>query len=131
MCQRKLTGPGPLERVSITRFQRPISVYYLFVIVPSTKTTIVGFHRFVAPFPGIDKRLRLRPVFAALIVINLEIIALRIERRVDVAEVDAFGWYLAAQDVEIVAVVEFVFWHARSPDTVWAELVEALPFLAG
>ena len=87
--------------------------------------------RFVAPFPGIDERLRLCPVFAALIIIDLEVIALRIERWVDVAEIDAFGRYLAAQDVEVVAVVEFVFWHARSPDTVWAELVEALPFLAG
>jgi hypothetical protein len=64
---------------------------------------------FVAPFPGIDKRLRLRPVFAALIVINLEVIALRIEWRVDVAEIDACIGYLAAQDVQVVAVIELVF----------------------
>ena len=62
--------------------------------------------------------LRLRPVFAALIIVDLEVIALRIERWVDVAQVDALRRNLAAQDVEIVAVIEFVFHVHCDPDFV-------------
>jgi hypothetical protein len=38
------------------------------------------FNRFVAPFPCIDKGLGLGAVFAALIIVYLEIVALGIER---------------------------------------------------
>ena len=48
-----------------------------------------------APIPGVDERLRLRAILAPLIVVNLEIVALRIERRIDVAEIDAFAPDLA------------------------------------
>ena len=65
----------------------------------------------VAPFPGIDERLRLRAVFAALVVVDLEVVALRIERRVDVAQIDAFAVDAVAQDIEVVAVIQPV--HRR------------------
>ena len=62
--------------------------------------------RLVAPFPCIDKRLRLRAVLAALIIVNLEVIAFRIERRIDVTQIDAAAFELAPQHIQIVAIIE-------------------------
>ena len=64
--------------------------------------------RLGAPLPGVDEGLRLRAVLAALAGLNLEVIALRIEGRVDVAQVNAGRRDLAAEDVEIIPLVELV-----------------------
>jgi hypothetical protein len=49
-------------------------------------------NRFITPFPCIDKCLRLCPVFAALVIVDLEIVALGIERRIYVAKIDTLTW---------------------------------------
>ncbi len=67
----------------------------------------------VFPRPGIDERLRLGAILAALVVVDLEIIALRVERRVDVAKIDAAALDLTPQHLEVVAVVQLVG-HAPS-----------------
>ncbi len=71
--------------------------------------------RLIAPVPRIDKGLRLRAVLAALVVVDLEVIALRIERRIDVAQIDAFRRDLAAQHVQIIAIIEFVLRQSPVP----------------
>ena len=63
------------------------------------------------PRPSINKGLRLRLVIFPDVIVNLEIITLRVKRRVDVAEVDGFIPQLAPQDVQVIAVVEgIVHW---------------------
>jgi hypothetical protein len=66
--------------------------------------------RLIAPFPGIDKGLRLRPVLAALVVVNLEVVALGIERRINVAKINAGIGNLAPQHVQVIAVIQPVLW---------------------
>ena len=54
--------------------------------------------RLRSPFPGIDERLRLCAVLAALVVVDLEVVALGIERRVDIAQIDAVAVDPVAQE---------------------------------
>ena len=63
-----------------------------------------GRNRLVTPFPRIDEGLRLRAVLAALVVVDLEVVALGIERRIDVAQIDALAGDLATQHIKVVAV---------------------------
>ena len=56
-------------------------------------------------------RAALKPSLAALVVVDLEVVALRIERRVDVAQIDAVAVDPVAQDIQIVAVIQAV--HRR------------------
>ena len=56
-----------------------------------------AFFGLLAPLSVIDERLRLHPVLAALVSVNLEAIALRNERRVNLAQVDALLLNLAPQ----------------------------------
>lgn len=88
-----------------------------------------GQRQFI-PRPGVDERLRLRLVVLADVVIDLEIIALAIERRVDIAEVDRVILDLAAQDVQVVAVIQDVshLTPRTAPDTRcdWAFLANPL-----
>jgi len=65
----------------------------------------------VVPRPPINKRLRLCAVFVTDVVVNLIVIALGIKRRVNIAKVSRFITEEAAENVEIIAVVEFV--HLR------------------
>ncbi len=62
----------------------------------------------VVPHPRIDKRLRLRAVFLPDVVVNLIVVALGIKRRVDITKVNCFVADEAAQNIEMVALVEFV-----------------------
>jgi hypothetical protein len=52
--------------------------------------------------------LGLRAILAALIVVNLEVIALRIEGRINIAEVNTLAANLAPQDIKVIAVVKLV-----------------------
>ena len=72
------------------------------------RISLKTFARDVVPRPGIGERLRLRAVFAADVVVNLEIIAVGIERRVDIAKVNRFVLEVAAQNFEIVAVKKLI-----------------------
>ena len=58
------------------------------------------------PRPGINKRLSLGAVFSADVVVYLVVVALRVERRVYVAQVNAFVFDFPAQDFKVVAIVE-------------------------
>lgn len=60
------------------------------------------------PLPRIHERLRLRAVFAADVVVDLVVVALTVERGINVAEVYGFVFDVFAQDFEIVAIVECV-----------------------
>lgn len=64
--------------------------------------------RVVVPRPRIRKRLRLRAVFLTDVVVNLIVIAFGIKRRVNITKVNRFVADEFTQDVEIVAVKEFV-----------------------
>ena len=66
-----------------------------------------GYRQFV-PGPGIDERLSLRLIILPDVVVNLEVVALGVEWRVDVAQIHRFIPQLAPQDVQIVTVVERV-----------------------
>ena len=62
----------------------------------------------VVPSPSINKRLRLRAVFLSDVVVNLIVIALGIKRRVNITKVNRFVADEFPQNVEVVAVKEFV-----------------------
>ncbi len=64
--------------------------------------------RLIPLFPYIDKGLRLCAILGSLVVVNLEIIAFGIERRVDIAQIDRIIRDLAAQDIQIVAIKQLV-----------------------
>ena len=65
-------------------------------------------NRQFVPGPGINERLGLRLVILANVVVNLKLVALGVERRIDVAQINRFIPHFAPQDVQIVAVVEDV-----------------------
>ena len=65
--------------------------------------------RLVAPFPRIDKGLGLSAVFASLIVVNLEIVALGIKWRVNVAKINALTGNFAFKNIEIIAIIKLIF----------------------
>ena len=63
----------------------------------------------VVPVPGILERLDLRVAVVAFGRFEQDVVVgVRIERRVEVDQVHAFGAHVIAQDVEIVAVIERV-----------------------
>ena len=63
----------------------------------------------VVPFPGINKSLRLRAVFAADVVVNLIVIALGIKRRVNVAKINRFIADELPQNIEVISVIKFIY----------------------
>jgi hypothetical protein len=52
--------------------------------------------------------LRLRPVFAADVVVNLIVVALGIKRRVNVTKINRFIAEKTLQHVQIITVIKFV-----------------------
>ena len=71
----------------------------------------IGFR---IPYPRIRKRLRLRPVLRADVVVDLVVIPLRVDRRIDVAEIDGLVFNLVAQHVKIVSVIQAILHHVKS-----------------
>ena len=63
----------------------------------------------IVPHPRIHKRLRLRPVLAADIIVNLVVVALRVERRINITEVNGLILDVLPQHFEVIAVVKGVF----------------------
>jgi len=56
----------------------------------------------------------LRRVILADVVVDLKVVPLAVERRVDVAQVNRFIAHIAPQDVEVIAVVEGVGYENTS-----------------
>ncbi len=82
-------------------------------IDPSTFIThlVETFVGVVVPSPSVDKRLRLCVVFAADVVVNLIVVSLGIKRRVNITKINRFIADKAAENVEVVAVKEFVHFY--------------------
>ncbi|SDY14272.1 hypothetical protein SAMN05421644_1332 [Allochromatium warmingii] len=62
----------------------------------------------MSPLPGVHKRLRLRFVFDALVVVNLKVVPFGVERRIDIAKVHRLVSNLLSQYVDVVAVVQAI-----------------------
>jgi len=60
------------------------------------------------PSPCFHERLSLGAVFGADIVVYLVVVAFGIERRVNVTKIDGIVFDKFSQDIEIIAVIEFV-----------------------
>jgi hypothetical protein len=82
--------------------------------LPRESTLLVGEYRMktltclLIPRPCVNKCLFLRSIFTAQLVINLVVVALGIEGRVNVAKMNRLIPHLIAQYVEIVSVVELI-----------------------
>jgi hypothetical protein len=68
------------------------------------------------PLPCVDKCLRLGAVFSADVVVDLVVIALGVEGRIDVAEVNGLVLDLLAEHRQVVAVVKPVHGSSGWPD---------------
>ena len=68
----------------------------------------IALVRLNIPFPRIHKRLRLRPVLAADVVVNLVIISLTIEGGITIAKINGLVFDIFPQDFEVVAVVKCI-----------------------
>ncbi len=66
---------------------------------------LVALGRFVIPYPRIHEGLRLRMILISNIRINLIVVTLRVEWRINIAEINGIVSNLPAQNFEVIAVI--------------------------